>query len=122
MLTADVLTLHIFTWSSVTCILAYLFFRGHRSYLLYLGAGFMCVTLVLLSAGITRWIVGFATLAAFIMAFIEGASDMQERVRKLREELKEREQAFSDLQLALIEQEKAREEQAAEPPAPRDDS
>jgi hypothetical protein len=113
----DVLTLHFFTWLSVACILAYLFFRGHRSYLLYLGATFMCVTLILLTSGTTRWIVAGITLLALFMAFFEGTSDMKERLQRLREEQKEREMAFADFQKALIEREMRGEgEKPAKPP------
>ncbi|MHB0937411.1 MAG: hypothetical protein ACYDCO_08985 [Armatimonadota bacterium] len=101
----DVLTLHFFTWLSVACILAYLFFRGHRSYLLYLGAAFMCVTLLLLTEGTLRWVMAGITLLALVMAFVEGTSDVKERLQKLREEQKEREMAFAEFQRALVDRE-----------------
>lgn len=104
----DILTLHFFTWLSVACIIAYLLFRGHRSYLLYLGATFMCVTLILLADGgtrmdtIIRWAVAGVAMLTLIMAFVEGASDMKERLQRMREEQREREMAFADFQCALI--------------------
>ena len=122
----DVLTLHFFTWLSVACVLAYLLFRGHRSYLLYLGATFMCVTLILLADGNTRtdttirWAIAGIAVFTLIMAFVEGVSDMKERLQQLREEQREREMAFADFQKALVERE-IREEgeqpSKAEPPA-----
>ena len=112
----DALTLHLFTWTSVACVVAYLLFRGQRSYLLYLGAGFMCMALIVLIDGITRgevitrWVVIIITPLAFIMAIVEGYSDMKERVRQLREEQREREKAFAEIQLALVQRENERKE------------
>jgi|GEM_PF-2397438 len=98
----DVLTLQIFTWSSTACIAAYLLLRCRRGYLLYLGAGFTCGALLLITTGILFWVAAVITPLLFLLAFITGAAEMKERLRAFRAEQREREEAFVEYQLTLI--------------------
>jgi len=98
----DVLTLHLLTWTGAAFIAAYLLYRCRRGYLLYLGAGFICGAVILFSTGLLLWLAVAVMPVMFILAFINGAGEMKERLRLFRVEQREREAAFAEYQLALF--------------------
>ena len=87
-------------------IIAYLFFARQSSYLMYLGIAFFGVALYIITSGTLRWLVIAVLAFAIVMSFIEMGRDIRQRVEILRREEREHEEAFAELQMALIEKER----------------
>lgn len=79
-------------------ILAYLLLGRTRSYLLYLGVAFLLMGMtVMIAARPLRVTFLLLALASFVVAIIDSISDTRERIRRYREELRRREESYSEL-------------------------
>ena len=103
----------------VSCIIAFLLSAGERTYLMYLGIVFLSIALPIMKDKQGQMVLhGWGHLGvllilvfAVIMSLVEMARHMRLRVERLREEQRDREEAFAELQTALAQQ--AAEKEAA---------
>lgn len=90
-------------------VLVYLLQGLRRSYLMFLGLGFIALG-VALALPKSLLLTLAVALALFIMGFIDAVRDSKARLRKFRADQQQREEAFADMMQAIAKKE-------AEPPA-----
>ncbi len=98
-------------WLGLTLVVAYLLFGLQRGYLLLMGLGFLGCALSLLLPLQLRWLAVVPALFLYVLALVDAVHDSRARLERLRAEQREREASFAELQLALVEAAKAKEEQ-----------
>ena len=98
--------LNVFAWTGALMIAIYALLGCDRSYLLYLGVGFLSLSLTLVTPVGLCWISSLLVVIIFVVALLEGIRDTRERLAKYRREEREREEAFSEFQLAIAHKDK----------------
>lgn len=119
-------TSHAFLWTGVLLVVAYLLYWRQKSLLMLAFMSFGCTSLTLVSLlpnGFLllacQLIVGAATLCCLVLAIVNLRAEMADRLQRLHEEQRRREEAFAELQLALAqvkEGENAPPEKPSTPP------
>ncbi|MHB9133293.1 MAG: hypothetical protein ACYDBB_19665 [Armatimonadota bacterium] len=100
----------IFILIGASLIGAYLLLGRTRSYLMYFGLASFFIGMSVKAGGPLRILLLLLTVAAFVVAVIEGVTDSKSRMAQFREESEEREKAFGDYMQALAEQEEDADE------------